>query len=424
MPGVSPGVPGPGGLYDEILKWEKITPDNPDYTQAQANIQEAENKLKDQVNGLLYKAETDISNGLLEDAGKAYIEAAGLDPRRKDISEISQKFSTAKSLVEKHEAEREKKAAEGDWYKVLEKDDIILTILPSYGPAISHRQETATRIKKLSEEHFNNGINRQKAGNITGARESFLEVLALDPGHAGARGELWLSREHAKETIQDYFMHVVKKGETISMLAERYYGDKFKFPLIASFNNLSDPTRIDVGQSLKIPQLESNPLPGPSYAKYEPSVDSSEYSRALLDQARLYLDEKRYSDSISEAEKFLKESPNDKEANDILVEAYYRQGIDFFQNNLYERSLDFFNRVKRMVPNYKDIEELIITVTKALDEYIDNLYKQGITFYRKQMLENAIDKWNKVLELNPGHEGALKYSEKAHQLLKKLKEIE
>ena len=47
----------------------------------------------------------------------------------------------------------------------------------------------------------------------------------------------------------------VVAGDTLSELAERFYGDSSLFTLIAAANKLPDPDFIKVGQILRIPDL-------------------------------------------------------------------------------------------------------------------------------------------------------------------------
>jgi nucleoid-associated protein YgaU len=49
--------------------------------------------------------------------------------------------------------------------------------------------------------------------------------------------------------------HVVEKGETLSKIAERYYGDASLYPKIFEANRdvLKDPNMIRIGQKLRIP---------------------------------------------------------------------------------------------------------------------------------------------------------------------------
>jgi len=49
--------------------------------------------------------------------------------------------------------------------------------------------------------------------------------------------------------------HVVQSGDTLSKLAQRYYGDASLYTKIFQANRdiLSDPNKIQVGQKLRIP---------------------------------------------------------------------------------------------------------------------------------------------------------------------------
>ncbi len=49
--------------------------------------------------------------------------------------------------------------------------------------------------------------------------------------------------------------YTVQKGDTLGRIAQKVYGDARKYPLIQEANNLSDPSRIWVGQVLIIPSV-------------------------------------------------------------------------------------------------------------------------------------------------------------------------
>lgn len=48
--------------------------------------------------------------------------------------------------------------------------------------------------------------------------------------------------------------HVVKKGETLRKLADRYYGEPGKWRVIAKANKIKDPSKLKVGRKLRIPK--------------------------------------------------------------------------------------------------------------------------------------------------------------------------
>jgi hypothetical protein len=73
--------------------------------------------------------------------------------------------------------------------------------------------------------------------------------------------------------------HELKRGETLAILAERFYGDARKGRLLAQFNGIDDPRRLPIGAALRIPTL-SLPLapaeeePAPTRAKREAPPES------------------------------------------------------------------------------------------------------------------------------------------------------
>ncbi len=46
---------------------------------------------------------------------------------------------------------------------------------------------------------------------------------------------------------------MVKKGDTLAKIAERYLGDASKYKELAKENNIKDPDRIYPGQEIRMP---------------------------------------------------------------------------------------------------------------------------------------------------------------------------
>lgn len=49
------------------------------------------------------------------------------------------------------------------------------------------------------------------------------------------------------------FAYTLKSGETLSVIADRYLGDRYKFWVLAKYNNIANPAGVSVGQQILIP---------------------------------------------------------------------------------------------------------------------------------------------------------------------------
>ncbi len=49
--------------------------------------------------------------------------------------------------------------------------------------------------------------------------------------------------------------YTIKKGDTLGIIAKRFYGNSSKYKIIAEVNNISNPDKIKVGQRIKIPDV-------------------------------------------------------------------------------------------------------------------------------------------------------------------------
>ena len=77
--------------------------------------------------------------------------------------------------------------------------------------------------------------------------------------------------------------HVVANGETMSVIAEKYYGDKNKWELIAKANPLIDPARMAIGMKLVIPAkpADAKPAPANTPAGTPPTAGSGQTSHTV-----------------------------------------------------------------------------------------------------------------------------------------------
>lgn len=148
---------------------------------------------------------------------------------------------------------------EGDLVAALEQYQLTLTVQPDNQTAKTKVAELAARIEALADDHYQTGLQFYRMGQYPQARQAFLTALRYNPEHPGAKGKL-AEFDRSASTANKYIMHTVKSGETISSLADKYYGDYRKFHIIARYNEIVDATRLKVGQQIKVPVIKGMPI--------------------------------------------------------------------------------------------------------------------------------------------------------------------
>ena len=159
---------------------------------------------------------------------------------------------------------------QGDLPAALEQYKLSLTADPGNGAAKENVDRLTQKLAQLADERYQLGLKYYSQGKYGLARKEFLTALKYQPDHPQA-SKMLVSREPEK-TLK-YVFHVVKPGESLSMIAKTYYGDYKKFDVIAKFNRIEDATKVKPGQRIMIPELG-----GMALAKESPKAFDSKTS--------------------------------------------------------------------------------------------------------------------------------------------------
>ena len=468
---------------------------------------------------------------------------------------------TPQQLAEQYLATAQEYEAKGELVEALEQYKLLLTVDPENQLAQDKSMRIGQEIKRLAENHYRRGLAYYRNGRYAPARQEFLTALRYDPEHL--RAKKMLTTQIKLEQTDRFILHTIQPEESISILAQQYYGDYRKFHLISQYNELEDATRVRVGQQIKIPVIKGIPIMAdPSeirtdsgkasdvksgeiitvkrfiihivkakeslsglaqmyygdYKKFdlitefndmedtislrvgqeiripevegvpflatekdedfkkilkkievkipelvptadekdedfkeisekieekipelvpeaeeipqkevtvEPEIEKDEISEA--DQAAAYrvlgielFNQKNYADAITELQKALNANPDDKVANNYLSLAYFEQGVIFFDREDYTQAIEAFETSRTY---NSDCERCEAYITKSRENFKDLHYRKGLSFFWREKLAEAIDEWELVYEIDPDYKDVEKNIERVRNLMERLEEI-
>ncbi len=249
-------------------------------------------------------------------------------------------------------------------------------------------------------------------------------------------------------TVKGFVTHTVKPEESLSKLAQMYYGDYKQYDLIAKFNDMGVNESLRVGQEIKIPEVEGIPfytsgedievvpevtptdvetVPVPPQTAPAETIEAKEPETPEMDQATAYrklgielYNNGDFNDAIIEFQKALNTNPDDKVARNYMSLAYYELGYDSFNKADYSEAIKAFERSREYDSSCERCESYI----KLSEENFKDLhYRKGVSYFGEEKLAEAISEWELVYDMDPNYKDVDKNIEKAKNLMNRLEEI-
>lgn len=295
-----------------------------------------------------------------------------------------------------------------------------LNALKDLQAADPYNRDIRSRVKKLEtglndavQRHVSAGKSYFKAGDQEASRKEFMMVLFLDPENREALGFLRELSDTSSSGIarqpedvitevrardyREHIEHTLQSGESLSILAQMYYGDKMKYDIIAEFNGITDVNRVSVGQKIKVPVIEK------MEASYQPAKVMQE---PVAKPAREV-------EAVKPKEAVKEEPPQKAEKQKLAkldmksIEETFNKGEKFFQEEKYKEAIDHYQKVVTQYPEHTAAGKRL-DASKKIISYLQN----GNEFVFTRKYGNAYDEFNKVLTLNPKSAAAKKELDK------------
>ena len=326
----------------------------------------------------------------------------------------------------------------GDPVEALKQYKLAMTVDPANKEVIDGSNRVETALRSLAEKHYKAGLELDKAGKYARSRQQFLIALRLWPDYPEATNML-ITRKRIK--IKRYVVHTVKPSESLSNLAKIYYGDPEKFSIIAKYNSFDDASRVAVGQKIKIPEIEgvdflvgkepveteSLPVDNSEIAEWDWEDYALEDRPEPVDQVAIYRNhgvdlfrKREYQMAIVEFSKVLNANPDDNIALAYAHKSHYQLAMDFYAKKDYLGARDQFKASLRYT---KDCYDCNLYISKSEDLYKEMHYKEGIRFFDREQLNEAIKEWELVRFMDPDYKKVNELINKAKILLKKIEEL-
>jgi serine/threonine protein kinase len=172
----------------------------------------------------------------------------------------------------------------------------------------------------------------------------------------------------------------------------------------------------------------------PSKGKRQFSETQSEV-RSLIEKGKLYLEQKEYAEALTRFKAVMTVEPGNREAQQLLAECERRQaeqqqvarllagGKRAFDRGEYKEALQMFNDILIIDANHREAGEYAQRIERLIEqsEFIDKLLVEADFYVKREKFQQAIDTYQKVLNIEPGNKAATRGLQRAQKSLESSK---
>jgi tetratricopeptide (TPR) repeat protein len=277
--------------------------------------------------------------------------------------------------------------AAGRLPEALREYKIALTVRPNDRAATEGRERVEKALRKSADERTRAGLRLQKEGKPSQALQQFLTALRLWPDH---REALQMATARAPLPSEKQVVQKAPPEPQVKELPEKQAVVEEALP------------------AMELPTVHEEP---------KESVDQvAVYREHGMELYR----EGRHQEALSEFNKVLSVKANDPVAKEYSYKSSFELAVDFFQKKEYLAAKEQFLVSLKHNSNCQQCHAYIRRSEQLFKELH---YKQGIEYYGKEQLTDAILEWELVRSLDPNYKRVDYYIKKAKDLQRKIDEL-
>ena len=254
-------------------------------------------------------------------------------------------------------------------------------------PEVSTPQSKA-QAQKLTIE----AVDQLQNGDENAARTRLEQALTLDPTNDLAKKLMdQIKADAQKELGAVFFRYTVQRDDSLSKLAAQYLGDRFRFHILAKYNEIPNPSRLAAGQVIKIPGRAQAAVPPPPPRPAATAAESTEEA--------------------------VKAAVPDTASPRSAANALMQQGAERQRAGDVEGAFEAFREAVTRDPANRDAIAQRDATRQAL---VRRYEREAAQSFQRQNLDDAISKWDRILVLEPNNQKAKLERERAVDLRKRM----
>lgn len=311
-----------------------------------------------------------------------------------------------------------------------------------------------------ADEYYYRGLGYYKQNNLTRARQEFKAALTFNPGH---------------EQVKEYLDRTEREIATNNQLIENYLRDARNYEQTKQYVKaaLSYRKILEIDKSHRYARDRLTYLDNhiskeidEKFRRARRSYDRMNYSEAIIvlqeifaidpdhaasknllrranqkiadlaqqhyERAQNFFNQNKWDIVLQECMLTLQMNPNHAAAKElqqmalanISLDKLIDKGSGFYQRGDYINARSTFKQVLAKEPNNATAQNYLTRIENDLKEQVEMLFNMGMVKYTEGDYDEAIKEWKKIFEIDPDHQSARDYIQKARERIDALKRIE
>ena len=328
-------------------------------------------------------------------------------------------------------------------------------------PAVVASSASVAPVAKPPAERFQMALELLQSGQSQQADEE-LHAYLKDMPYSKPAHDLVVQIETPLDKLfpAENFRVNLAKDESLSSLARTYLGDPLSFYALARYNGIAVPSKVNEGQSIKIPKTPSalaaqqakaakapaevtpaalfdrllrqgvivRPLAAaPKPAAVDPWKDiKANIGQRHYDEAIRIVDTGNFVPNRAQAAAVASAyaaCAKDAAKRDPQKSSSYavKGGRLYLQADEPTKAMETLQIAIALTPDGAEAKTLLAEASRKV---ADRRYKEGLVAFQRQDLDGAIAAWNKVLAIDPGYKDAQLNRAQALKLKENLKKLQ